>query len=154
MSTGYKSGKCMHAVQGGLPGVIRALQSDINICHPPSLQLPTKKWRPVGPGRRCCLLSKTGLAALGGQYHICPVHNFPHPSELLVCYQPDRQKVVPGQTSMYETFLVVCVGWGEACGWYGVGICVCVCVYPITPSQISLDPVFANFAPSTRKIGI
>jgi hypothetical protein len=35
----------------------------------PSLQLPTYKWRSTGPGRSCCLLSITGLAALDGQYH-------------------------------------------------------------------------------------
>jgi hypothetical protein len=37
---------------------------------------------------------------------VCPVHNFPPPSELLVCYQPHRQGVMPGQKSIYETFLV------------------------------------------------
>ena len=31
-SIGYESRKCTHAVQGGLLGVIRVLQSDINIC--------------------------------------------------------------------------------------------------------------------------
>jgi hypothetical protein len=38
---------------------------------------------------------------------VCPVHNFPPPSELLVCYQPHRQTVMPGQKSIYETLLVV-----------------------------------------------
>jgi hypothetical protein len=41
----------------------------------------------------------TGLAALGGQVTVCPLHNFPPPSELLVCYQPNRHKVIPGQKS-------------------------------------------------------
>jgi hypothetical protein len=41
-----------------------------------------------------------------GSTTACPVHNFTPPSELLVCYQPYRQKVVPGQKSVYETFLV------------------------------------------------
>jgi hypothetical protein len=36
---------------------------------------------------------------------VCPVHNFPPPSELLVCYQPHRQTVMPCQKSIYETFL-------------------------------------------------
>ncbi len=40
---------------------------------------------------------------------VCPVHNFPPPSELLVCYQPHRQTVMPGQKSIYETFLVFSV---------------------------------------------
>jgi hypothetical protein len=30
---------------------------------------------------------------------------FPPPSELLVCFQPHRQKVMLGQKSIYETFL-------------------------------------------------
>jgi hypothetical protein len=38
---------------------------------------------------------------------VCPVHNFPPPSELLVCYQPHRQEVMPGQKSIYETFLAM-----------------------------------------------
>jgi hypothetical protein len=37
---------------------------------------------------------------------VCPVHNFLPPSELLVCYQPHRQTAMPGQKSIYETFLV------------------------------------------------
>jgi hypothetical protein len=36
---------------------------------PCRLQLPTNKWRSAGPGRSLYLLSLTGLAALGGQYH-------------------------------------------------------------------------------------
>jgi hypothetical protein len=50
-------------------------------------------------------LSITGLAALGGSTTVCPVHIFPPLSELLVCYQPHRQKVMPSQKSIYETFL-------------------------------------------------
>jgi hypothetical protein len=47
VNIGYDPRKCMHAVQGGLlggggEGVIRALQSDINICNLPSLYFPTK----------------------------------------------------------------------------------------------------------------
>jgi hypothetical protein len=37
---------------------------------------------------------------------VCPVHIFPPPTELLVCYQPHRQEVMQGQKSIYETFLV------------------------------------------------
>ncbi len=40
-----------------------------------------------------------------GSITVCPVHIFPPPTELLVCYQPHRQKVMPGQKSIYETFL-------------------------------------------------
>ena len=40
------------------------------------------------------------------QQSVCLVHNFLPPSELLVCYQPHRQEVMPGQKSIYETFLV------------------------------------------------
>ncbi len=36
---------------------------------------------------------------------VCLVHNFPPPSELLVCYQPHRQTAIPSQKSIYETFL-------------------------------------------------
>jgi hypothetical protein len=49
---------------------------------------------------------------------VCPVHIFPPPAELLVCCQPHRQGVMPGQKSIYETFLdltpyltyVYCIG--------------------------------------------
>ncbi len=41
-----------------------------------------------------------------GSTTVCPVHIFPPPTELLVCYQPHRQKVMPGQKSINETFLV------------------------------------------------
>ncbi len=37
--------------------------------------------------------------------YVGPVHIFPSPSELLVCYQPHRQKVMPGQKPIYETIL-------------------------------------------------
>jgi hypothetical protein len=37
---------------------------------------------------------------------VCRVHNFPPPSELLVCYQPHKQEEIPGHKSIYETFLV------------------------------------------------
>ncbi len=47
--------------------------------------------------------SSTGCALC--RTTVCPVHNFPPPSELLVCYQPHRQGVMPGQKSIYETFL-------------------------------------------------
>jgi hypothetical protein len=40
-----------------------------------------------------------------GSTTVCPIRNFPPPTELLVCYQPHRQKVLVGQKSMYETFL-------------------------------------------------
>ncbi len=62
-------------------------------------------WSEMGRAR-----PQTGLAALCGKYHahctVCPVQYFPTPRELLVCYQPHRQKVMPGQKSIYETFLV------------------------------------------------
>ncbi len=66
---------------------------------------------------------------------VCPVHNFPPPSELLVCYQPHRQGVMPGQKSIYETFL----GWKSGKTTYvplwerGYGLW-----YPIIPSVPSL----------------
>jgi hypothetical protein len=41
-----------------------------------------------------------------GSITVCPVQIFPPPTELLVCYQPHRQEVMPGQKSIYETFLV------------------------------------------------
>jgi hypothetical protein len=31
-----------------------------------------------------------------GSITVCPVHIFPPPTELLVCYQPHRQEVMPG----------------------------------------------------------
>jgi hypothetical protein len=40
-----------------------------------------------------------------GSITVCPIHIFPPPAELLVCYQPHRQEVMPGQKSIYETFL-------------------------------------------------
>jgi hypothetical protein len=88
-------------------GIIRALQSDLNICYPPSLQLPLIN--EDLPGRAAAgvfhnRFSSTGRAVPRDSTTVCPVHNFLPPSELLVCYQPHRQKVVPGQTSMYETF--------------------------------------------------
>jgi hypothetical protein len=46
-----------------------------------------------------------GATALKNTTTVCPVHNFPPPSELLVCYQPHRQTAMPGQKSIYETFL-------------------------------------------------
>ncbi len=36
---------------------------------------------------------------------VCPVHNFPPPSKILVSYQPFRHKVMTGQKSIYKTFL-------------------------------------------------
>ncbi len=73
---------------------------------PCRLHLPTNKWRSAMPGRSLYLLSTTGLAALGGHYTtVGPVQNFPPPCELLVCYQPHRQTAMPGQKSIYETFL-------------------------------------------------
>ncbi len=72
---------------------------------PCRLQLPTYKWRSAGPGRSLYLLSITGLAALGEQYHSLTGTDFPPPSELLVCYQPHRQAAMPGQKSKCETFL-------------------------------------------------
>jgi hypothetical protein len=41
-----------------------------------------------------------------GSITVCPVHIFPPPAELLVCYQPHRQEVMPGQKPIYETFLL------------------------------------------------
>ncbi len=41
-----------------------------------------------------------------GSTTVSPVHIFPPPSKLLVCYQPHRQTAMPGQKSIYETFLV------------------------------------------------
>ncbi len=40
-----------------------------------------------------------------GSITVCPVHIFPPPAELLVCYQPHSLEVMPGQKSIYETFL-------------------------------------------------
>ncbi len=40
-----------------------------------------------------------------GSTTFCPVYIFLPPTELLVCYQPHRQKVMPGQKSIFETFL-------------------------------------------------
>jgi hypothetical protein len=46
-----------------------------------------------------------GATAPKSTTKVCSVHNLPPPSELLVCYQPHRQTVMPGQKSIYETFL-------------------------------------------------
>jgi hypothetical protein len=74
---------------------------------PCRLQLPTNKWRSAGPGRSLCLLSITGLAALGGQYHSLSGTEFSASMRVtcLLPNQPHRQKVMPGQKSIYETFL-------------------------------------------------
>ncbi len=42
-----------------------------------------------------------------GSITVCPVHIFPPPAELLFCYQPHRQEVMPGQKSIYWTFLLL-----------------------------------------------
>ncbi len=68
---------------------------------PCRLQLPTNKRRPAGPGRSLYLLSITSLAALGGQYHSLSSTEFSTSKRA----QPHRQKVMPGQKSIYETFL-------------------------------------------------
>jgi hypothetical protein len=50
-----------------------------------------------------------------GSITVCPVHIFPPPTELLVCYQPHRQEVMPGQKSIYETFLCRTVTHSNSC---------------------------------------
>jgi hypothetical protein len=51
-------------------GVIKALQSDINIWYPsPPFISPHINEDQPGPGRSWCLLSISGLAALDGHYH-------------------------------------------------------------------------------------
>jgi hypothetical protein len=53
-SIGYKSRKCTQAVQGGLLWVIRALQSNINICYSPpacNFKLITEDLPGSWPGR-------------------------------------------------------------------------------------------------------
>ncbi len=49
---------------------------------------------------------KIAAAYWMGSITVCPVHIFTPPTELLVCYQPHRQEFMPGQKSIYETFLV------------------------------------------------
>ncbi len=59
-------------------GVIRVLQSDINICNPlrpPNFQLPTSKLISAGPDRSWCLLLITGFSAT---------------KRVTVCYQPGQ----------------------------------------------------------------
>ncbi len=81
---------------------VPALESDINICSPPSRHLLANNWRSAGSGLSWYLLSITALAALGGQYHSLTKY---HSKWVTCCYQPHRQKVVPDQNSMYEMFL-------------------------------------------------
>ncbi len=57
---------------------------------PCRLQLPTNKWRSAGPGRSLYLLSLTGLAALGGQYHSLSGTEF-SASNWVTCLLPATQ---------------------------------------------------------------
>ncbi len=57
---------------------------------PCRLQLPTNKWRSAGPGRSLYLLSITGLAALGGQYHSLSGTEF-SASKRVTCLLPATQ---------------------------------------------------------------
>ncbi len=57
---------------------------------PCRLQLPTYKWRSAGPGRSLYLLSITGLAALGGQYHSLTGTEF-SASKWVTCLLPATQ---------------------------------------------------------------
>jgi hypothetical protein len=59
---------------------------------------------------------------------VCPVHNFPPPSQLLVCCQPHRQEVIPAQKSVYETFLSLPV----------LLLDVCVLRPPVQPLCVSV----------------
>ncbi len=55
---------------GWPPGGSKEFSSQTQIyAIPCRLQLPTNKWRSAGPARSLYLLSITGLAALGAQYH-------------------------------------------------------------------------------------
>jgi hypothetical protein len=82
-------------------GIKRALQADINVWYPPSLQLPTNKWRSAGPGCSCCLLSITGLQALGwAKWYGRPL-KLPSPSMFWSAIIQARLHGVPGQTSVY-----------------------------------------------------
>ncbi len=64
-SIGYESRKCTLAVEGGLWGVIRSLQSDINICYPPSFQLP--KINEDLPSRKVWLRAGYAGSSIGWQ---------------------------------------------------------------------------------------
>ena len=57
------------------------------------------------PGQAATFYNRFSSTGCMGSTTVCPVQNFPPPSELLVCQQPHRQKVVPGQNSLYEMFL-------------------------------------------------
>ncbi len=97
-------------------GVIRAPQSDTNLCYTPhstdfsspliNEDLPAKPQLVFTFHNR---FNSTGCAL--GSTTVCPVHDFPPPSELHVCYQPHRQEVMPGQNSIYETFLSLIFQW-------------------------------------------
>jgi hypothetical protein len=83
-------------------GVIITLQSDFNIWYPSppfSSPLINEDLR-AGPQLLFTFdnwFSSTGWAVSQSVRYI--------PAELLVCYQPHRQEVMPGQKSIYETFL-------------------------------------------------
>jgi hypothetical protein len=56
-----------------------------------------------------------------GSTTVSPVHIFPSPSELLVCYHQHRQTAMPGQKSIYETFLGGKEGGVGRTSMYGMG---------------------------------
>ncbi len=57
------------------------------------------------PGRSLYLLSTTGLAALGGQYHSLSGTEFSASMRVTCLLPATRQTAMPGQKSIYETFL-------------------------------------------------
>jgi hypothetical protein len=92
-------------------GVIRALQSDINICYTPQISAPHYINKDLPGQAAACIYFRYWFSSTGCVVQQSVRYNFPPPSELLVCYQPHRQEVMPGQKSIYETFLVLQYGF-------------------------------------------
>ncbi len=82
------------------------------------LQLPTYKWRSAGPGRSLYLLSVTGLAALGGQYHRLPGTEFFAPKRV-TCLLPATQA---GSHAGSKVYIWNVFGADiQLCNWYLFG---------------------------------
>jgi hypothetical protein len=76
---------------------------------PCRLHTPTKKWRSAGPGRSLYLLSITGLAALGRQYHSLSGTEF-SASKRVTCLLPATQADSHAGAKVYiwNVFVLYC----------------------------------------------
>jgi hypothetical protein len=91
----------MHAVQGGLLGVIRALQSEINICYPPSPHLPTEKVKICQAELQLVFTFDNWFTSFGQLSGTGRPLKLLAPSVLQPATSQARLHGVRGQTSMY-----------------------------------------------------